>query len=161
MRRNWKTELFLMIILSILALLIFTVIREAHGEDAWILCQPDSYVNIRSHPGHGEKVGFLDLGQQVTLDGTRQAGYAHIINASTESGEGWVSAAYIVTDKPAVGTVRAWVDAPGRVACRRSIGGDRRKWLHGGDELVLYASSAEWSVTDQGFIRTEYVLAAE
>ena len=159
MNLNWKTEMLLAIILSVLVFLIFCLIQSVRAEDAWILCQPDSWVNIREKPGNGKKTGYLEIGQKITLDGTRRAGYAHITDANTESGEGWVSTAYIVMDPPMVESVRAWVDADGRVACRRSIGGNRRKWLRGGDELILYASSAEWSVTSEGFIQSQYIIA--
>lgn len=140
-------------------LLMVSLFGKALGE-GWIMCQPDSYVNIRETPGNrGAVIGYLELGDSVETDGQNRNGYTHIIHASTESGEGWVASGYLVQDRPQIETVTAWVDAAGRVACRRAIGGNRRKWLHHGDQLTLYASSAEWSITSEGFIRTEYVLA--
>ena len=142
-----------------LFLLLMLVANRAWGEDGWIMCQPDSYVNVRAAPGKGGRVvGYLELGDAIQMDGRRN-GYTHVTGISTEGGEGWVACGYIVTDAPQIETVAAWIDAEGRVACRRAIDGNRRKWLHQGDPMTLYASSAEWSVTSEGFIKTEYVIA--
>ena len=142
-----------------LFLLLVTAFGKVLAEDAWIMCQPDSFVNIREFPGKGGRVvGYLELGDAVQT-GRNRNGYTHVTGISNESGEGWVASGYIVTDAPQVETVAAKVDANGRVACRRAIGGNRRKWLHAGDDLTLYASSAEWSITSEGFVRTQYILA--
>ena len=146
---------------AILAILIATTatIGRATAGDGWIMCQPDSFVNIRETPGKGGRViGHLQLGDAVQT-GSRKKGYTHIEGSYTETGDGWVASGYIVDNEPQIETVKAWVDAEGRVACRRSIGGDKRKWLKNGQELILYASSASWSVTSEGFVRTEYILA--
>lgn len=154
MRRVWEIMMYLG-----LFLLLVLLFNRAWGEEGWIMCQPDSYVNIRESPGKGGRVsGYLELGDAVQTDGHRN-GYTHVTGISSESGEGWVASGYIVTDEPQVETVDAWIDAEGRVACRRAIGGNRRKWLHAGDELTLYASSAEWSITSEGFVKTQYILA--
>lgn len=143
-----------------LFLMLVTIFGKVLAEDAWIMCQPDSYVNVRAAPGKGGRViGYLELGDGMQTDGKTAHGYAHVTGISTESGEGWVASGYIVTDAPQIETVAAKVDADGRVACRRSAGGDLRRWLDNGQELILYASSAIWSVTSEGFIRTEYILA--
>lgn len=142
-----------------LFLLLVTAFGKVLAEDAWIMCQPDSFVNVRESPGKGGRVvGYLELGDAVQT-GRNRNGYTHVTGISNESGEGWVASGYIVTDAPQVETVAAKVDANGRVACRRAIGGNRRKWLHAGDDLTLYASSAEWSITSEGFVKTQYILA--
>ena len=154
MRRLMKILFYIGLILVLAA-----VFERAWGEDGWIMCQPDSYVNVRETPGKAGKVsGYLQLGDVIQTDGHRN-GYTHVTGIGTEDGEGWVASGYIVTDAPQIETVEAWIDADGRVACRRAIGGNRRKWLHRGDALTLYASSAEWSVTSEGFVRTQYILA--
>ena len=146
-------------VLIVIVIIIGIIGARAEESNAWVMCQPDSFVNIRESPGKGGRVvGYLELGDAIQTGGRRN-GYCHITGATTESGEGWVARGYIVTDCPQVETVAAWVDSDGRVACRRAIGGNRRKWLHGGDRLTLYASSAEWSITSEGFIQTEYILA--
>lgn len=154
MRRFWEIMMYFGMFLVLVLLF-----NRAWGEEGWIMCQPDSFVNIRESPGKGGRVvGYLELGDAIQTDGHRN-GYTHVTGISTESGEGWVASGYIVTDAPQVETVDAWIDADGRVACRRAIGGNRRKWLHAGDALTLYASSAEWSITSEGFVRTQYILA--
>lgn len=154
MRRVIEIVLYIGLFLALVA-----VFGKAWADDGWIVCQPDSYVNIRETPGKGGRViGYLQLGDKVET-GERKKGYTHISGSYTEDGEGWVASGYIVDNKPQIETVRAWVDAEGRVACRRSAGGDLRRWLDEGQELILYASSAIWSVTSEGFVRTEYILA--
>lgn len=140
-------------------MVLILLFNRAWGEEGWIMCQPDSFVNVRASPGKGGRVvGYLELGDAVQT-GRNRNGYTHVTGISNESGEGWVASGYIVMDAPQVETVAAKVDADGRVACRRAIGGNRRKWLHAGDQLTLYASSAEWSITSEGFVRTQYILA--
>jgi hypothetical protein len=154
MRRFWEILLYFGMFLVLVLLF-----NRAWGEDGWIMCQPDSFVNVREYPGKGGRiVGYLELGDAVQT-GRNRNGYTHVTGISTEGGEGWVASGYIVTDAPQIETVEAKVDADGRVACRRAIGGNRRKWLHAGDQLTLYASSAEWSITSEGFVRTQYILA--
>ena len=154
MRRVWEILLYFGMFLVLVLLF-----NRAWGEEGWIMCQPDSYVNVRETPGKAGKVsGYLQLGDAIQTDGHRN-GYTHVTGIGTEDGEGWVAGGYIVTDAPQIETVAAKVDADGRVACRRAIGGNRRKWLHAGDQLTLYASSAEWSITSEGFVRTQYILA--
>lgn len=154
MRRVWEIMLYFGMFLVLVLLF-----NRAWGEEGWIMCQPDSFVNIRESPGKGGRVvGYLELGDAIQTGGHRN-GYTHVTGISNESGEGWVASGYIVTDAPQVETVAAKVDADGRVACRRAIGGNRRKWLHAGDALTLYASSAEWSITSEGFVKTQYILA--
>ena len=143
----------------IIMLIALAAISTAVAEQGWILCQPDSFVYIRQSPGKGrEPAGYLMLGDKV-VTGAHRNGYTYVTGLSTESGDGWVASGYIVTDQPQIETVRAWIDSQGRVACRRAIGGDRRKWLRDGDQITLYASSAQWSITSEGFIQTEYILA--
>lgn len=157
-------EILLHLLLFLMLVFVFNrawalVFNRAWAEDGWIMCQPDSYVNIRESPGEaGRVVGYLELGDAIQTD-KHHNGYAHVTGLSTEGGEGWVASGYIVADAPQIETVAAWVDSDGRVACRRAIGGNRRKWLRPGDTLTLYASSAEWSMTSEGFVQTKYILA--
>ena len=96
-------------------MLMVSLFGNALGE-GWIMCQPDSYVNIRETPGNrGAVIGYLELGDSVETDGQNRNGYTHIIHASTESGEGWVASGYLVQDRPQIETVTAWVDAAGAI----------------------------------------------
>ena len=73
---------------------------ETVPEERWAICQPDSYLNIREKPKKTANIGgWLYLGDRVETDGKMQNGYLHIVNASTESGDGWVAARYLMEDK--------------------------------------------------------------
>lgn len=125
----------------------------------WVLCNPDSFVNVRAYPRkNGGYLGRLEVGDQVTTDGQEKNGFIHIIGFG-ESGEGWVSKAYLVEDPPVVKTEKAWIYGSGRVAVRKYPGGPRVKWMKPGDELILYAYSEEWAITNKGFIKTRYLEA--
>lgn len=146
-----------MLIGVMLACLAFT--GEAYAEDEgdrWVICQPDSFVFIRERPRKtaGES-GRLELGDRVRTDGKKRDGYIHIIDASTESGDGWVAARYLVGDPPVIETGKARNASGGRAAIRRYPGGKRTGWLKKGAEVTVYAWTAEWCVTSRGFIRSD------
>lgn len=151
----------LLLIINAALLIGMAAITVSSAESEYfIMCQPDSFVNVREAPRSGSHIiGYLELGEKITSDGQKKSGFIHAVDLHTESGEGWISIGYLVDDKPQIETSKAWIESKGRVACRRAIGGDRRSWLKNGDELVLYASSAEWSVTDKGFIKTEFIIS--
>ena len=129
----------------------------AEESELFIICQPDSFVNVREHPKMRASVsGFLEFGQKVVSDGKKRNGFVHCI-ISNESGEGWVYGGYLVSDQPVIQQSRAQISGEGRVACRRAVNGQRRKWLHNGDAVTVYAYSEEWSVTDEGFIKMRYL----
>ena len=52
-------------------------------------------------------------------------------------------------------TMTVW--SQGRVACRKWIGGPVRGWVYDGDTVLVYWKSKEWSVTDHGYIKSEYL----
>ncbi len=127
----------------------------------WIVCQPDSFVNIRAFPnGRSESVGRLDSGDSVYTDGNTKRGFLHVY-ASIEPGEGWVHKGYVVYDEPVKPEQQEYtVQSKGRVACRRSAGGTRRCWVRNGDPVRVYYISDEWSITNKGFIKTEFLAEA-
>lgn len=147
-----------------LAAMMFSV-ACADGE-RWVLCQPKEmpggYLNIREQPKKDANIeGWLFLGDQVETDGKTKNGFTHIINASTESGDGWVASRYLMEIPVKVATVTGWIDCNGRVAARQQPGGKRNRWMYPGDEVTVYAYGAEWTLTNKGFIRSEYVLIGE
>lgn len=150
-----------LIMLIIIGGAIWRVESRAAAEDEednrWILCQPDSFVYVRRFPKKSsEEVGYLELGNGFRTDGKVVNGYIHAIGI-TDAGEGWVCKAYVVEDRPEVETSRAWVTGKGRVAIRRNPGGKRVKWIRPGAEVVLYAWSEEWAVTNKGIIMIRYL----
>lgn len=131
---------------------------EDHLTEAWVLCQPDSYINIRAKANsHSRNEGTLISGDRIWVDGKTKDGYAHCDNMTTEAGEGWVHAGYIVFDEPEIINRVCVIDSNGRVACRRTIDGDRRCWIVDGSEVYVYMAASDWAVTDKGFIRTKFI----
>lgn len=164
MNPELKKYLKLLAELAMIALFILVLIwffRDvAHAEtktEMYVLCQPDSFLNVREFPKKtSNQIGYLMLGDKVTTDGVEKRGFLHIIGFG-ESGEGWVCKSYLVDNNPQVETVKAWIDSKGRVAVRTYPNGPRSRWMRDGEELILYAASDEWSVTNKGFIKTFYL----
>lgn len=128
------------------------------ADDAWVLCQPDSYVNVRSNPKATASItGRLYAGDRVCLEGRTRNGYIHVSGVASEAGEGWVSEGFLVQNMPEEDGHIYRIEASGRVACRRGIDGTRRRWLRTDDVLMVYMRSDEWCLTSQGFVQTEYI----
>lgn len=131
---------------------------EDELEEVWILCQEDSYVNIRRSANKKAKPeGRAFCGDSFRTDGKKKNGFLHVY-ASIEAGEGWIFGGYIVWDRPDRLGGEAWrICSNGRVAARRTVGGTRRKWLRDGEAVKVYWMAEEWSCTSQGFIKTRYL----
>lgn len=153
-----------LVVLGLLLLLMFTVCTTAiAGEDkydteAWVLCQPDSWVNSRRFPKKdGEINAYIFPGTRIFLDGKEKRGFVHAVGMNSEDGDGWVSKGFIVYSEPCEDGHVYPISSTGRVACRRSIGGTRRRWLYDGDILTVYMVSEEWCLTSEGFVKTEFI----
>ena len=145
-------------IFLLLAIVLFVSCSVAENTSVWVLCQPDSYVNIRPFASkRHDPCGIMECGWDGETDGTTKNGYILVYSISTEAGCGWIKKGYIVYSKPIVHTYNTNIYSKGRVACWRSIGGNRRCWAKNGDCITVYATSEEWAVTNKGFIRTEYL----
>lgn len=148
--------------LTLVLALIFAAFGMAEDyddryEDAWVLCQPDSYINIRTFANkRSEVAGYLYSGDHVLLDGATKNGYYHVI-VGVEAGEGWIKKGYVIRSKPERDGHVYPISANGRVAARRTVNGTRRRWMHDGDEVKVYMRSEEWCLTNQGFIITECI----
>ena len=168
MKRRWMIRILWAIGILWVTICIFTVLSEAGAEETenrepvWILCQENSYVNIRARPsGRSMQEGMAWCGDRLETDGRQKNGFLHIY-APIEAGEGWVSLGYLVWEEPKPLHGETWeISSRGRVAARRAIDGNRRKWLKYGDRLKVYWMSGEWSCTSQGFVKTEFLRRAE
>lgn len=144
-----------------MAAIIFSIFPALCSEpttDGWILCQPDSYVNIRSRPNKNSSTcGQLYIGDIVHMDGHEKNGYVHCVDMTTEATEGWVCKGFIVASEPVEDGYDHHVISDGRVAARRSVGGYRRCWLRNNDILTVYMVSNEWCLTNKGFVQTEFI----
>lgn len=144
-------------------LVFLCLISSAFAEDikdCWVLCQPDSCVNIREKPRkNSTPIGEAYYCEEYSTDGKEKNGFLHLINVPAEVSEAWISKQYIVYDEPykPKHQTRNIIVEQGKVAARRKIGSKVRTWLYCGDMVHVYAISTEWSVTDFGFVKTEFI----
>lgn len=141
---------------------MMTMMLAASAEDGmvYVLCNPESYVNIRENPSKKAKLaGYAYCGDDFRTDGVIRSGFIHVF-AGTETGEGWISTGFIVYSQPEhVG--ETWVvESNGRVAARSTVGGKRNRWLKNGKEVQVYYV-AEVAVTNYGFVDAEYLSPME
>ena len=100
----------------VLSCVVYSV--ASADSDGWIMC--DSYVNVRETPGkNGNELGRLDAGDKIRTDDKVRNGFLHIIDAGTETGDGWVYAGYVVYDEPENAGCQMVITGKGRVICRR------------------------------------------
>lgn len=165
---NWhKLYMRVLLVLTILAVLEWLVvfgIAIARGEEEacetwYVLCTPTGEVNIRSNPStDADTEGWITCGESVQVTGKRNR-WACCINLQRESTTGWVHAGYLVDGEITLYTepVTMVVSSNGRVAARRSVEGERRKWLRPLDQVVVYATGGGWACTDAGYIQSKYI----
>lgn len=135
---------------------LFLVYTVASADTGYILCQPNSFVNARLFPVRGAEVaGRLELGDDVETEWVRRNGFVQIF--AFEAGEVWVHSGFITEHPVTVETFETAIVSSGRVACRRSIKGTRRKWLEDGEEIIVYGRADDWSVTSKGFVQTKFI----
>jgi len=124
----------------------------------WVLCQPDSYVNVREFAKKGNnEISIMECGDAAYTNGQTKRGFLYLCGVNNELGHGWIHKGYVVYSEPVIITFKTNIYSTGRVACWRSIGGTRRCWAKPGDVVTAYAVSDEWSVTNKGFIKTKYL----
>lgn len=157
-----KNGLLIAVALALIVFIIGMAVDLARAEEdqelreMWILCQPESEVMIRTFPRRGGGYeGYLRLGDSVWTDGTERNGYIRVYGVA--EGGGWVCKTYLMPDKPTIEEGPAWIWRGGKVACRKAPGGERIRWLHEGDEVILYAWCEEWAITNRGYIMTRYL----
>ena len=144
-------------VLAVLLSLLLAVllICGAAADTIFVLCQPNSFVNVRAFPHKGSEVaGRVELGDELETDGIRKNGFIHV---GGFEGGGWVAAGFVTEYPVEIVTIQTEINANGRVACRRSIKGTRRKWLSNGQKVVIFAFADDWAITNQGFIQTRYL----
>lgn len=138
-------------------------IAEPVKGPCWVMCSPTGTVNVRQKPSKNSQViGWYEAGDQLTTDWEMKGEWLHIVDASLEYSDGWISTRYMVFDEPQwMGAAPATVIADGRVAIRQYIDGPRvtgqAGWAKPDSVLQVFWWSREWSYTNRGFIRTEYL----
>lgn len=124
---------------------------------AWVICQPNDYVNARVKPtSRSESVGWFDPGDDILLDGQEQNGFVHCVGRFETDGA-WVFSGYVVYEEPVRVNVHACVISKGKLQARKCVGGKRRCWLKNGDEIRVHWWTGEWCVTNKGFVMTKYL----
>ena len=159
-----KKILKTLIEIALIALVIYAFITLTHSvslsEELWeayVICQPDDYVNVRYQPNkRSQVVGYVEGGDWILIDGTERNGFIKCYEIG-EYGEGWIHKGYVVYDEPVRVNRMAFSVSRTRVACRRWIDGKVRKWLKNLDEVMVYWWSFDWCVTNKGFVKTEYL----
>jgi len=131
---------------------------EPLQEEVWVLCQPESCVNLRAKPQKGAEIfGGTMCGSGLWTDGKQKGTWLHVVDLPAEESQGWISSRYIVYDRPEEINREMVVRADGRVACRKWIGGDVSGWANDGDRVTVYWKSADWAVTSRGYIKTAFL----
>ena len=134
------------------------VMNQAHAETEpmWVFC--DDVLLVREGPKKScTATGELEAGTMVWTDGTVRNGYCHLINLANETGDGWVKRSYLTGEEPMRIDREATVASKGRLAARRSAGGERKAWLKPGSTLNVYWITAEWAVTNKGYVMLKYL----
>lgn len=140
-------------LIVLLCLLIVCV--SAIADTVYVLCQPDSFVYVRAFPVKGsEQAGYAELGDALETDGVKKNGFLHV---GGFEGDAWINIGFVTEYPVTIFNGKTQINSKGRVACRRSINGTRRKWLKDGTEVVIYAFADDWAVTNQGFIQTQFL----
>ena len=160
----WKKLLKTLFEIALIALVIYLFITLSSSvsfseelTEAWVICQPDDYVNVRMNPSRkSQAVGYAEAGDPVMTDGKTKNGFIRIYGIG-EMGEGWIHSGYVVFDRPERIDRMACSISGGRVACRKWIKGKVRTWLKNCDEVKVYWFSEEWCVTNKGFVKTKYL----
>lgn len=132
-------------------------------ESYYVMCHPDSFVNVRKSPSkNGTIVGCLYYGDEVKADGKTKNGFIHVVGLSLEDDEGWVRNLYLDLWKPMDDVIGEYtVVSKGRVAIRNGVNGKRTGWLKSGSDVFVYGMSAEWAVTNKGYVKSEYLERSE
>lgn len=139
----------------IILLCLLIAASAALADTVYVLCQPNSFVYVRAFPKKGaETAGYAELGDALETDGVRKNGY---LKVGGYEGDAWIHKGFVTEYPVTIITANTEIMSKGRVACRRSINGTRRKWLKNETKVTVYAFAEDWAITNQGFIKTAYL----
>ena len=158
-RRNDVLKVAAMLLLYLLVMLALVCILDCSiAEEYYVLCRPESEVNIRERPKlKSGIVACYFFGDMVVTDGQEVNGFVHVVDINGEVSEGWMYRGLLVEDPPVASPGMAQVFCDGRVACRKYADGKIQRWLEDGSEVKVYAISEVWCVTEYGYIKTEFL----
>ena len=150
------------VIVGIIIALNDVGLADDYIADVYAICQPGDYVNVRATPKkNGEVVGRFDCGDKLRTDWETQNGYLHVF-VSLEVDEAWIHLGYVSAWEPEwKAGEKMTISADGRVACRRWCDGPRITgkggWVQPGTQIQVFYWTPEWSVTNRGYIKSEYL----
>lgn len=141
---------------SLISFILMCLSTVSIADTRYILVQ--SELNVRSRPSLGSTVfGRLFTGDSVQVT-KKYHEWLYLEGLPSEEGHGWVSSSYVVSDPVTqMDGEPAAIDANGRVAVRNSVDGKRIAWVYPGDIVHVYGISDSWTVTDRGYIKTEFL----
>ena len=152
-----RTKVRIVLLMILLLAIVTGSLADSDLYDAWVLCQPNDYINVRMNASRKSQiVGYADAGDPILVDGIVKNGYVKCYGIG-EMGVGWIYGGYVVYDEPERVTCTATVVSRGKLAARKYIKGKVRKWLHNADELRVFWISDDWTITNEGFVKTEYL----
>lgn len=171
MKREWLKWLKLAAELIVIAAVVWVIVFFLQGmgladgsrSKLWVMCKPGDYVNVRAKPStKAESIGYLQSGDWFYSDLETGNGWIHAVDMSLEETEGWVYVGYVVVEEPVwMGGEEATISADGRVACRRWCDGPRIEgrggWVKPGATVQVFYRTGQWSLTNRGYIKTEYL----
>lgn len=143
---------------AIILILLLALTASAAAENGWIMCQPDSLVNIRENPRKtAAVVAYGYAGDEIELDGKSRGAWLHCIIPS-ETGEGWVRKDYVSLDEPEDIGSGVFETTLGSVRVRASAGGRVLRRIKKGATVTVSMVTTEWCVTNLGFIQTRCLM---
>lgn len=157
-----SVEKFLLVLVAIMTIVgVALTIVMLTPEDAmadrlgFVLCDPESTVNIRETPDKsGIILGEMLCGDELKLDGKTRGEWLHVVDLGLEMSEGWISRRYVSDARVTVERYLAKTKVA-KVRVRANIDGKVTRRLKKGATVTVLASAPDWSVTDVGYIRTE------
>ena len=166
---RWRDMAVWMLVI-VLAAVSVMLIREAVAiseepitYSVWVMCQPDSHVNLRSVPDHdGNVVGRAYSMDELVCDMlSRDGRWVHVVAPPCDAQDAWIALGFVTVDEPEECRCMMQVEANGRVAVWATTAGQRRRWIQPGAQVEVYQRNAEWSVTSLGFIHTKHLQEVE
>lgn len=164
MRDAYKTLLTAIAVILVIILCILILrdvgLAERIQEQVWVLCDPESYVTLRSGPGKRKpEFGGVLCGAELWTDNVSRNGFLHVMEIPAEESEGWISGRYVVYDRPVEVNRVMRIRADGRVACRKWVNGPVKGWILPGETLTVRWMSPSWAVTSRGYIKSDFLEA--
>jgi len=155
-RTAGQVALLFAAILGVLFLLQSMGLAEQEMEERFVLCM--DRVNVRMGPGRDTcEIGWLECGDRVWVDGKKKNGYVHVVGLNIEAGEGWIHKGYLVEDAPVWIGASGRVTGGGRVKARTYVDGKKRMWMKAGAKVKIYWWSADWCLTECGYVRSRFL----